>query len=255
MEARNSSSATRILIISTLFVAIALLLSSESRALRYSEQGSSVEASVAHKIAARLAEDSFWGVNPLKRSDFQLIVFLSVSNPNRAEFDGLVIVPELEKTFEVRTCNDAPAIILAGSGEPNLGKSDPKRYLDSEIHRYASFVGNSERSEQLITLDGNAPSLFHPDEAVQPERIAQIKRALSQLVTKRPLQITIANFSKLTDQIDVLVPSTGEMYTMSVVHKSCGEETVEVGRRYLLQSVRPGLRRKIQQNSQTITIN
>ena len=137
----------------------------------------------------------------------------------------------------------------------NPGKVDPDQYLDGAIHRYASFVADSEKSERLVTFDENPSGLFHADEAVQQNRIAQIKQALSQLVSKRPLHIAIANFSKLTDQIDVLVPSTGEMYTMSVVHKSCGEEAVEVGRRYLLRSVRPDLRQKIQQNSQTITIN
>jgi hypothetical protein len=254
MEARNIFMVTRISITSVFLMAVALSLRSDGTTTlsRSSGQVARAESLVAEKVAARLAEDSFWGSSPLRKKELQLTLFLSADKSNTKGFDVLVVVPEAEETFEVRACDKEP-IIVSAAGESRAG--DSTGYLNSEIHRYNSFVAHARKTERLIAIETNPADLFPPESGFQEKRTAQIKLALGELLSKRPMEIRIAHFSRFTDQIDVLIPSLGDMYVMSVVHTSCDEETVEVGRRFIVKAVRPDLLVKIQQNSQVATIN
>ena len=107
----------------------------------------------------------------------------------------------------------------------------------------------------IFHVVSDANNLFASDAVFRARRVEQIKSALGALVHQRPLALRIADFSKSTDQIDVLVPSQGKVYTMSVVHRSCSEESVEVGRETSLKSVLPDLRQKIEMHSISVTIN
>jgi hypothetical protein len=99
-------------------MAVALSLRSDGRTAlsRYSGQVARAESLVAEKVAARLAEDSFWGSSPLGKKELQLTLFLSVDKSHTKGFDALVVVPGAEETFEVRACDKEP-IIVSGAGE------------------------------------------------------------------------------------------------------------------------------------------
>ena len=97
MEVRNSSLAIRISITKTLLMALALLwLTQDSAVGSLLEQESPVQSLVATKIAARLAEENFWSGDQIK-NEVKLVLFLSIDKHSAANFDGLVVVPELRK--------------------------------------------------------------------------------------------------------------------------------------------------------------
>jgi hypothetical protein len=91
MEARNIFMVTRISITSVFLMAVALSLRSDGRTAlsRYSGQVARAESLVAEKVAARLAEDSFWGSSPLGKKELQLTLFLSVDKSHTKGFDAL----------------------------------------------------------------------------------------------------------------------------------------------------------------------
>ena len=140
-------------------------------------------------------------------------------------------------------------MFTSGRGKSNDAKIDADKYLSNEMERFSGFIAHAKRSEQFIQVVSDPNALFDSEPAFRARRIAQIKSALGTLVHPRPLEIRVVYFSKLTDQIDVLVPSRAAMYTMSVVHRSCDSESVEVGRYFPLKSVRADLRQKIEQYS------
>lgn len=209
----------------------------------------SAMSSIADKIAAHIAEDAFWGFVPVQETRLRLVLFVAEKGRNTAGFDVLAVVPEINETLEMKRCPEEPAIILQGWGGSDNQKTEPEQYLHSETSRFADFVAHAERLEETIEISSSPNNLFKPDAAFKAERIKQIKLALAALVHKRPLDMVVANFSKLTDQINVLVPSMRTMYTMSVVHNSCEQETVQVAREIPLASVSPGLRKKIEMYS------
>jgi hypothetical protein len=225
-----------------------------SAAMGRSSDTQSQTEGVIDKITARLAEENFWGSQPLTKTELQLVLFVKSEKVSEPHFDVLVVIPDVLRTFEIRNCGREPAIILKGWGQSDSRKNEPRAYLDDEMRRYAGFVQHAQKLERSIRIDSDPISFPHVDSSLRDKRIEQIRLALGDLILKRPLQIRIANFSKFTDQIDVLVPALGDMYTMSVVHTSCNDETVQVGRRYPLKSVRPDLREKIERYSMVSAI-
>lgn len=214
-----------------------------------------VESHIADKITADISEEHFWGFGSINSMELKLTLFIADGQPNTGDFDVLAVLPEINETLQLRSCQTEPAIIVRDTANSDLGKVEATNYLSAEMKRYSSFIIDAKKSERIVHVVSDSNDLFSSDAAFRSKRVEQIKSALGALVHQRPLALKIASFSKFTDQIEVLVPSQGELYTMSVVHTSCSEESVEVGREIALKSVRPDLRKKIEMHSISVTIN
>jgi hypothetical protein len=213
------------------------------------------ESRVVEKIAAHISEENFWAPVSTNKSELKLILFTGDEKPNSADMDALAVIPEINETLKIQMCQTEPAIILGGSANSDFGKVEAIKYLGDELARYADFVAHSKKSETIVRVISDPSKLFSSDAAFNAKRIDQIKAALGALVHERPLALRVSSFSKLTDQIEVLVPPRGEAYTMSVIHSSCSDESVEVGREIPLKSIRPDLRRKIEVHSISAPLN
>jgi hypothetical protein len=127
-------------------------------------------------------------------------------------------------------------------------------YLSSQLARFSDFVVHARRIEHALTIDSDPSVLFRVDSEFGIHRTAQIEHAARTLFHKRPLSLTIAGFSRNTDQILALVPSLGKLVTFSVVHSCSGDESIEIGRIEPLKSIRPDLRKRIEANSKIAAI-
>jgi hypothetical protein len=255
MDNHNSSIATRISITSFLALTLASIIYGGGAVMRPSTQEESpTESQVLQKISAILAEGRFWGNLSIDQKELKATLFLAIDKADKSEFDVLVVVPEIQWTFELRTCAQEPPILVEGWGA-SVQKPDAEGYLASQVRRYSSFVENARKAERRIAIETEPAILFNADTAFKKRRIGQIESALGDLLHKHGSRIKIANFSRLTDQIDVLVPSVDAIITMSVVHASCGQDIVEIGREHRLKDIRPELRRKIEQNGESVITN
>jgi hypothetical protein len=237
-----------------------VLLISECNALapRPGEQPHT-ETLIADLVATHVAEENFWGFVSIKSPELRLILFVANNKSASADFDVLVILPEINETMEVQTlnlqtlkaqeCRVEPAVIVGISGNSDPGGVEAGKYVSDEMKRFSNFVAHASKSEMLIPVIVDPSKLFSSDPDFRARRIEQIKSALGEFVRQRPLAIRIADFSRFTEQIEVLVPSRGEMYTMTVLNRTCSKESVEVGKYYHLKSIRPDLRRKIETHS------
>lgn len=197
------------------------------------------------KVTAHIAEENFWGYSSLSNLKLNVIFFVADNEFKIADFDVLAILPEINETLKLQQCQTAPSIVTSGSGKSNKSSVQPQQYLTDEMSRFSGFIAHAKRFETLIRIPTDPETVFEADLSFRAKRVAQIKSALGSLVPERPLAIRVAYFSRFTDQINVLVPSRLAMFTMSVVHDSCSDESVEVGRQLSLKSIRPDLRRKI----------
>jgi hypothetical protein len=254
MQSRKTFISMRTLIISGCALVVMLTLARAAMGGQ-SEQRLQVESLIGDKIAAYVSERVFWGALPIMGTELKLILFIADKETNPRDFDVLAVVPEINETLKLRSCQAGPAIIVSGSGNSDPGLVEASKYLSGEIGRYSSFISTATKSERIIHVVTDPANLFSADAGFRSKRVEQIKSALGALVHQRPLALKIASFSKFTDQIDALVPSRGKLYTMSVVHTSCSEESVEVGRETTLKSVRPDLRKNIELHSIPVTIN
>jgi hypothetical protein len=254
MGTHNTFTCTRILTISIWLLLV--VPSFETRALSDRSGGQSqTESLAADKITADISEEHFWGFGSINSMELKLTLFIADGQPNTGDFDVLAVLPEINETLRLRSCQTEPAIIVGDTANSDLGKVEAINYLSDEMKRYSSFIIDAKKSERIVHVVSDTKNLFTSDAVFRARRVEQIKSALGALVHQRPLALRIGDFSKFTDQIEVLVPSRGESYTMSVVHRSCSEESVEVGRETSLKSVRPDLRKKIETHSISVTIN
>jgi hypothetical protein len=208
-----------------------------------------VASVVIEKIAAHIAEERFWGLMPAGRAKLDLVLFVANKGYEKADFDLLAIVPQINETLEMRNCQRQPPVFVQGWGHSDSSKDRPDEYLKKELEHFPELISRANRYDTVISIASDPVALFKLQPALRNKRVEQIKSALSQLIPQRPLRIRIAYFSALSDQIEVLVPQVDEMFTMSVVHESCDKESVQVGRELALRSIRPDLKEKIEKYS------
>jgi hypothetical protein len=225
------------------------------------------KSSVAHPsvdadLRAQLGERSFCFGPPLPATEMRLVLFQAAETNGSAmqrEFDALAILPDINATYKYRFCGDR-LLTVGGEGrwvawpEPESKKISPDEYLAQQISRFSEFVAHAGRVDQALTVGSEATTLFHVDAEFKGRRLLQIQNAANSLFRKRPLRMTIADFSEFTDQIFVLIPDISEMVTFSVIQACSGTATVQVGREVPLSSVRSDLRKKIEENSTIVLL-
>ena len=218
-----------------------------------SNRKSDVESLVTEKMADYLSEEEFWGFLPETTGDLKVVLFVAtdyvIDNANASDFDVLAIVPEVNLTLEMRKCEEEPAIVVQGWGASKDAKKEPSEYLRNQIQSLSNFVSHARRYETLVPITSDPVKLFNVERALRTKRIEQITSVLRELIPQRPLTVRVAYFTRSADNIDVLVPSFGRMYTMGVAHKCSGEDSVVHGRETRLKMVRPDLRKKIEKYS------
>ena len=158
-------------------------------------------------------------------------------------------MPEINETLEMKTCDSGPAIILQGWGNSDSSEQPPDEYLRGQLGSHSNFVAHARKFEKLISITLDPAKLFKVEPAYRAKRVEQIKSALGQLILQRPLKIQVAYFSRLTDNVDILVPSLGEMYTMGIVHRCCEEDSIVQGPEIGSKLIRPELRSKLKKYS------
>jgi hypothetical protein len=205
-------------------------------------------------VRAQLNEERFWDIRPTGRTDSTVVLFIRRQQPEKtlrgdfSDFDALAILPELNLTFEYQICGNEPFLVV-GSGSSSTAPIEAKEYLATEEKRMSEFIAQAKEFTSSVQIQDNAADLFKVEPEFERKRIEQIKLALKTYVHKRPVTIRIAKFSKFTKQIAALAPSLGQMFMVSVVNRTCGQESVEIGKIHSLKSVRAELRSKIDANS------
>jgi hypothetical protein len=254
MEALNSSMDIRASITSFVALMLVSFTYGSAGAKPSAQKEPLAESQVLNKMRAILSEGRFWGNLAIEQRELKTTLFFATDNNDKSGFNVLVVVPEIQWTFEFRTCAQESPILIEGSG-PSVQKVDAEGYLAAQMRRYSSFIQTARRTDGRVTVETEPAIIFKTDAAFKERRVGQIESALGELLRKKGVRIKIADFSNVTDQIDVIIPSLDDMYTMSVVHSSCDAESVEVGKHFPLKSIRPDLREKIQRNSHTVTLN
>jgi hypothetical protein len=204
---------------------------------------------ITEKVAAYLSEGSFWGPDPITKTEMKLVVFIANADARAGGFDVLAIVPELNLTLEMRKCEEEPAIFVQGWGASKEAMKEPDEYLRNQISNLSNFVAHARKYATLAPITSDPAKLFDAEPALRTKRIEQIKSVLGELMPQQPLEIRVAYFSRLTELIAVLVPSLGRRYAMGVVRESCGKESVVESKVYRLKSTRPDLLGKIEKFS------
>jgi transcriptional regulator of heat shock response len=186
----------------------------------------------------------------IDRNSVKLLVFVGSDDKTKGDFDALVIIPELNISLTMRQCGQLAPVIVASSGNSEDQRKSPAEYLNQELKRFSEFINNARRSELVEQISSDPNKIFETNSEFKAKRIKQIKEALNSM-TQQPERIQVASFSRFTDQINVLLPIKNEMYTMSVLHQSCGNESVAVGRILPLISIKNELKRKVEAYSTT----
>lgn len=158
----------------------------------------------------------------------------------------LAIVPALNATYRFQLCGRTLVVQEASGISPKIA---PEKYLSDELARFSGFVAHAKKSVQVLTISSSPSALFHADAEFKARRISQIRDAAEELFQGRPLQVTIADFSPFTDQINALIPAIRQMVTFSVVRSCSARDVVSVGRELPLASIRVALRKRIEANS------
>ena len=246
MEIRKISSST-----SRTSLALALLFAMGTAGAGLSSDTQSKDGLlISQKVADYLSGQEFWGFLPATSGDLKLELFIAdhpvIDPPNSSEFDVLAIVPEVNLTLQLKRCEEQPPIFVQGWGASKEAKQQPDEYLRKEVSRFSDFVAHAKKDEILVPITTDPVKLFNADPAIRAERIEQIKSVLSELLPSRPITIRVADFSRLADSIEVLVPSLARMYTMGVLYHCGAKEAVVESRVYRLKIVRPDLRQKIE---------
>jgi hypothetical protein len=240
------------------FAAIALAPAAQS-------QQSVIYSGIANDISADTGERSFWDEIPLPASEVRLIIF-EADDPkgggSATAFDALAIVPELNATYEYRLCGERVLRVWSEDlwitwtpwvWSPGGKKIDPDEYTTRQISKFSDFVSHAKRTDRVLGLTRDPATLFHARPDFKAERIAQLRQAAMEFFRKS-LRIEVANFSEATNQINTVIPATGEMVTFSVIRECSKDDDVEVGKVYPLRSVRPDLWKKIEANSTTLLV-
>lgn len=220
---------------------------------------------VISDIQANVGERSFWDDIVLPSSKLDVTIFLARGGSTSAadsEPDILAIVPELNSTYEYRTCE--PRVLKVRKQEswvtwsgswasvsPN--KVDARTYMSQQITKFSALISRSKRIDRTLTISRDPKRLFHPDPEFQGRRIAQIEVAAKALVDK-PFRMRIGDFSESTDQIQAIVPSIGQMVTFTVIRSCSKGDSVEVGKEHPLSAVRSSLRNKLEANSTAVRV-
>ncbi len=216
---------------------------------------------VVNELTARIGEESFWAGIQLPTRNLRAIVYEAQSPQvsGSVDFDALVIVPEIDATYQYRLCGKK--IIPVNRTEEWLtwryadsARINADEYMRQQESQFGNFISRAKRSDETLKVGSGPDALFRIDSKLKTARLSEIEKAAGNLFHKRPLRLTVADFSATTEQINALVPALGKMVTFSVTQSCTAEDRVEVGREVPLKSIRSDLRARIETNSTTLTM-
>lgn len=253
MEEHSTSINTGIIRISVLWLALFAITQASISGPSQRQERRDPDRLVVDHLSAIIAEDNFWRGSSLPEHEAVVLYWqkASASVGIAGNSEVLAIVPALNATYRFKLCSET-LVLQEGSGiSPKIA---PEKYLNGEIVRFSDFVARARRSDQVLTINSVPATLFHAGAEFKARRISQIRNAADGLYRERPLQMTIAEFSPFTDQINTLIPRTQQMVTFSVVHSCSSADVVSVGRVLPLASISADLRKRIAANSIDTTI-
>jgi hypothetical protein len=260
------SSSIQITLISLLsFLLVCPSRAQDVRSTASTGEVSPVRTAVATKIEAIVGERSFWDAIPLPAPEMRLVIF-ELDTPKAGDpppgFDVLAIVPELNSTFEYRSCEKRALSVWDeqlwitwskwqwSPGGKALGADE---YMAQQMSRFSDFVSHAKRADQVLTISSDPAALFHVDPQFKARRMSQIQHIARDLFHKR-LQMRVANFSESTDRIAAIVPAAGQLVTFGVNSSCSSQDSLVVGNDLPLKSMRLDLRKRIEANSSILEI-
>lgn len=216
-----------------------------------------VTEQIVDGFTAQLNEERFWDLLPVPARGSRVLVFKAAEAMQKSadqNFNVLAIFPDTNTTIKYRLSDGClESQDWPGSPSKNIPADE---YVKLQKSAYADFISRAVEFEGYMKLEPSPDpaTLFRVDSELKSKRIKQIKGTIKNYIHKKDYKITIASFSMYTTQINVLIPATREMFTMSVLHLGCPEESVALGRILPVKSIKPDLLQKIEANSTSMEI-